>query len=471
MKKVILLILLLSALMSTHIQSQEICRLGIKYEFSLSNNWGKGRPVITGIIPFTNAESSGLKLYDIIIAIDGVDTENLKPNEIMDLLNPSNKEGVILTVKNISSPSRDIMLKKECKASNAITEDQLATAFAMYSLETNSERDFVCPFKTTVITHAIDFSRFKTFAFFPIDEKNSKMETAINSYIEKALTQKGLTVDVNKPDLMVQTFYYFDKNPNYKGISKNALKDTAYRYDSEKEAMVLLPFWNAGTAESNAEYLLQFGFRLIDQRDIQGRILWECEANELLGAPYRVDEYARIHVPLMCMQYPYVKYTRNVKYLVTQKKYNYTGLGFDIDHMNVIANIDISSPAYEAGLRVGSIIEKINGQKVKYSAEAFTVAYKNFISGTMPLRDAKTIFTDANGFSRCMFWDTFNYPKIVEAFQNPRNLTAFSYLYYYAPYINSSGNNICIFTLKNGKENIDLNIHPAVRQSTTVEIK
>src|SRR5574344_967066 len=131
MKKVILPILLLFVLMSTHIQSQEICRLGIKYEFSMSNNWGKGRPVITGLIPFTTAETSGLKLHDIIIAIDGVDTENLKPNEIMDLLNPSNKDGVILTVKNISSPSREVMLKKECKASNAITEDQLATAFAM----------------------------------------------------------------------------------------------------------------------------------------------------------------------------------------------------------------------------------------------------------------------------------------------------------------------------------------------------
>ena len=70
--------------------------------------------------------------------------------------------------------------------------------------------------------------------------------------------------------------------------------------------------------------------------------------------------------------------------------------------MNVIANIDEKSPAYEAGLRVGSTIEKINGQKMKYSAETFTSAYKNFISGTMPLRDAKTIFTDANGFNRCM---------------------------------------------------------------------
>ena len=69
--------------------------------------------------------------------------------------------------------------------------------------------------------------------------------------------------------------------------------------------MEIFPFLNPTAAETEAEYLLQFGFRLIDQRDVPGRILWECEANELLEDSYRLDEYARIHAPLMCMQYPY----------------------------------------------------------------------------------------------------------------------------------------------------------------------
>lgn len=73
---------------------------------------------------------------------------------------------------------------------NAITEEQLATAFSMYSLETTSEREFVCPFKTTVTADPVDFGKFKTFAFSAIDENNSKLETAINESIEKELTKR-----------------------------------------------------------------------------------------------------------------------------------------------------------------------------------------------------------------------------------------------------------------------------------------
>ena len=42
--------------------------------------------------------------------------------------------------------------------------------------------------------------------------------------------------------------------------------------------------------------------------------VWNGEANELLEDSYRLDEYARVHVPLMCMQYPYTKYGRNVPF-------------------------------------------------------------------------------------------------------------------------------------------------------------
>ena len=42
----------------------------------------------------------------------------------------------------------------------------------------------------------------------------------------------------------------------------------------------------------------------------------------------------------MCMQYPYVKYRRNVPFKVNQKTYNYTGLSYDIDRMEQIADVD-----------------------------------------------------------------------------------------------------------------------------------
>ncbi|MDR3993976.1 DUF4136 domain-containing protein, partial [Parabacteroides sp.] len=362
--------------------------------------------------------------------------------------------------------------KKECKKGNAITEEQLATAFSMYSLETTSEREFVCPFKTTVTADPVDLGKFKTFAFSAIDENNSKLETAINESIEKELTKKGMTVDTDRPDIIVQTFYFFDKNPNYKGANKILVeKEPIYRYNFNHSKMETFPFLNSMSAEAEAEYLLQFGFRLIDQRDVPGRILWECEANELLEDSYRLDEYARIHAPLMCMQYPYVKYQRNVPFKVNQKTYNYTGLSYDIDRMEQIADVDKNSPAYAAGLRPRDIVEKINDQKMNYTAEEFSAAYKGFITNTMKYRDPKTQFTDANGFKRCMFWDTFKYSQVADAIQKPGNKTTYSYLYYYAPYINPSGNNACTFDIKRGKNKMEIIVRPTIRRSVTVEVK
>lgn len=374
MKRAILSVLLLFTFLTGFAQNRNICRLGITYDISQSDHWGKNRPVITSIISYSPAELAGVKNSDIIIAIDGIQTQDISPEEIEEMLNPVGKNEVLLTIGNLANPSKQVLVKKECKKSNAITEEQLASAFSMYSLETTSEREFVCPFKTTVTADPVDFSKFKTFAFSAIDENNSKLETAINESIEKELTKKGMIVDVDKPDVLVQTFYFFDKNPNYKGVNKVLVeKEPIYRFNFNHSKMEVFPFLNSMAAEAEAAYLLQFGFRLIDQRDVPGRILWECEANELLEDSYLLDEYARIHAPLMCMQYPYVKYQRNVSFKVNQKTYNYTGLSYDIDRMELIADVDKNSPAYVAGLRPRDIVDKINNHKMDNTADRKSV--------------------------------------------------------------------------------------------------
>lgn len=474
MKRIILSILLLFVFMVSHAQNRNasICRLGFTYDISQSKNWGKNKPVITGIIPYSSAELAGVKQGDIIEAIDGVTTTEVSPQEIAELFNPAGKNEVILTISNLAVPIKQVMVKKDCKKVNSIIEDQLASAFSMYSLETTGERTFTCPFKTVVTPDSVSFAKFKTFAFATIDENNRKLETAINECIEKELTKKGLTLDIAQPDILIQTFYFFDKNPNFKGTNVILVdKEPTYRYNFTQSKMDSFPFLGSSAAEAEAEYLLQFGFRMIDQAFVPGRIIWECEANELLENSYRLEEYARVHAPLMLMQYPYVKYGRNVQYKVSQKTYNYTGISYDIDRLELITDVDHNSPAYVSGLRPRDVIEKINNNKMNYSAEEFTAGYKNFISKTMKYRDPKTRFTDANGFKRCMFWDTFKYSQVADALQNSGNVGAFSYLYYYAPYVNPAGNNACTFEIKRGKNKMEYIVRPTIRREVTVEIK
>ena len=472
MRRTISILVMFMLFLTGFAQNKNVCRLGITYDMSKNKNWGKGKPVITGIDPYSPAEVAGLKQNDIITSIDGIQLIDISDNEIKELLNPAGKNEVLLTIQNLQTPEKQVIVKKDCKKANAISEEQLATAFSMYSVETTNDREFVCPFKTHITPDRVDFASYKTFAFSPIDDSNNALEDRINLAIEKELINKGLEVDTYNPDMIVQTFYFFDKNPNYKGTNMILVsKEPVYRYNAAQRKMVQVPFLSSSTGESEAEYLLQFGFRFIDQRDVPGRILWECEANELLDGSYKLDEYAMANAPLMLMQYPYVKYERNVPFKVNQKTYNYTGINYDIDQLNLVADVDKNSPAYAAGIRPRDVIEKINGNKMDYSTDEFSSAYKGFITSTMQYRDPRTMFTDANGFKRCMLWDSFSYPMVSDAVNKSGNRAGFSYLYYFTPYINPTGNNACLFEVKRGKTKMDVNVIPTIHRSLTVELK
>lgn len=475
MRKIILFLALLAAIHTTGNSQQKnetICRLGFDYDISQSRNWGYNQLVITKIYPYSSAELAGLKKFDIIDTINGIDVRTISDGEIEQLLNPAGQSEVVMTVKNLAHDSRQILIKKDCKKSLSISEDQLASAFSMYSLETTKEVDFTCPFKTTVTKDTVSFSQFKTFAFSPIDENNRELEEKINENIKNELTKKGMTVDVVQPDILIQTYYYFDKNPNYVGTNKIVVKKEAvYRYNLAHNKVEKFPFLASNTSESEAEYLLQFGIRLIDQKIQPGRVLWECESNELMETAYSLNDYAQAHTPLMFMQYPYVKYSLNVPYHISMKSYNYTGISYDINRLELISEVKRNSPAYEVGIRAKDVVEKIGRNKMGYTSEEFSKAYKQFITKTLSYRDPKTIFTDSNGFKYCMLWDVFKYPQVADAINEPDNLGAFSYLYFFTPYINPTGNNACTFVIRRGKEKKEVVIRPTIHTETTIEVK
>lgn len=449
---------------------KKVCRLGFTYDISKNNNWGKDNLVVTSVSPYSNAEKAGIQPYDIITHIENIPVSDVSQEDIAQLLNPADKQNILLTLKSTSSPMHEVILNKECKRANEISESQLATAFNMYSLETTSERGFVCPFKTTATTDSVDFGLFRSYKFATSDE-NTEMDTNINRIIEKELKKKGFTNDEENPDLLIQTFYYFDKNPNYLGPNPIKLKQPAYRFNINRSKMEKVPFLDPSASKSEAAYLLQFGIRIIDQKASTGRVLWECEANEFLEESYHLEEYAQIHVPLMLMQFPYLKNGKNVYFTVSQCTYNYTGINYDMDNLSSVVSVDRNSPAYEAGVRAKDVIEEIEGQNIDYSIEEFTAAYHQFITNTMELRNPETRFTDSKGFSRCMYWDAFKYPQVNKAIQNPNNLTAFAYLYYFAPYINPTSNNAITFYVKKGTERKKIIIRPTIRTGIIIGLK
>ena len=70
-----------------------------------------------------------------------------------------------------------------------------------------------------------------------------------------------------------------------------------------------------------------------------------------------------------------------------------------------------------------------------------------------------------------MIWDLFKYTQVADAAADPDYLSAFTYLYYFTPYINPSGNNSCVFQVKRGRQVLDITVRPIVRTEVIVEIQ
>jgi len=157
------------------------------------------------------------------------------------------------------------------------------------------------------------------------------------------------------------------------------------------------------------------------------------------------------------------------QFYYSRSRYNYTGIHYNMDNLKEVTEIDPSSPAEKAGIHPGDIIEKINGIKFVSNPKTADNNYKQFIYKTLPFRDPATQFTNADGFTRCMYWDKMKQAQIQDEFRKSTYSTAFSYLFYFQPYINLSGTNIVEFSIvrDNRKENIK--VKPLIFSEETIE--
>ena len=463
MKRVVIFFTLLICCVAAFSQTapKTVCRFGFTFEISMQKNWGYLQPVVTGVTPNTSADAAGLHVDDIIEKINNKPTVGENIETITDWIQNSN-DRIQLTVGNLKESHQNRTLDKYCYLSNSLTEGDLAGVYSFYSLEDVQTRSFTCPFKTSVNQES-NLLSYATFGFAVPDPKNQALEKSINSVIRRSLEQKGLKYSERNPDLIVQTHYSYTTNPNFRNNSNVDKFPVACRYNVNTKMMENLPvYYNPLIHTNQARFFLKLGIQLIDNKKSKNTAVWECEANELLQSDYSLAGYAEFHVPLMFMQYPYPKSTETAQFYYSRSKYNYTGIHYNMDNLKEITEVDSSSPAAKAGIQAGDIIEKINGVKFVNNSKTADNNYKQFIYKTLSFRDTSTQFTNAEGFSRCMYWDKMKYALIQDEFKKPEYSTVFSYLFYFQPYINLSGTNIVTFSIIRNKQKEEVRIKPAV---------
>lgn len=440
-KKVIFIISVLFYISVLSAQDNEsICNLGFKIEISKSQTWGYNEPVVTEVTPGTPAYIAGLRVNDIILEVNGNGTY-LKPLNVIMSWFDLEDDFFSIGIRNFSYSFKQMLVDKNCRSSNAISESELATVFSFYSLRDVQERDFIIPVKVSESEDA-DFFNYRTYNFSESTEEHSELDNQINRIFERVFEQRGLRRDINNPDFIIQTYYSFENNRLWSRLDDSYIDNLySWRYDTRNSRMVKVPVCNPAipVANNNIMYFLEFGFRFYDRNYIEpGKpmLVYEAEVKEKLSANYNLLDYLELNIPLILLKFPYSKVSSLGRYRVNFFRFNYTGIHYNINDMSTVVHIDPNSPAERVGILPGDVIVEVQGHSLKHSARSLTHGYRRFISETMHYRDKRTKYTDSNGFENAMFWDIIHYYNVAKALDDKRRYKAsFAYLFGFNQYI------------------------------------
>lgn len=474
MKKILLLCFLLLSLVES--KSQEYgknCFYGISFDVSRNANWGYGELVITAVDPYSPAEKAGVKVGDIIMEINGKATY-LRDNQMIANLLFGNYDAVTkFTIRNMNTYFKEYELTRKCINYNTVNEQQLSEMFSGYSVEDTNTRRFVLPMRVTP-TKSADFADYHSYDFSSVKGDIPSIDENINRLLDRELQSKGLVRDTVNPDIVIQTYYIRIPNIGFTGLTDNPnYTPETWRYDVAKKKMVTLPIFDSKdrNVTSKAQYIIEFGFTLYDRKYLQeGELvqIWDCNLHDYLSSRYSIEEYVRFHTPLMLMQFPFSTKKDESEYTVKFNRYNYTGLYFDTEDLSVVKDIDVDSPAYRAGLRVGNRVRRIDNKPIIANREAAVANYRKFIAETDQLRDGNSLFVDADG-KKQMLWNPIYERDIQKAFDKKSSMTSFAYLYKFSDYIDPSDDRSVTIEAWDGMQVRRFVVTPEQRESITIK--
>ena len=474
MRRIVSFIVLSLIVIQINAQSDPvICRAGFAFEISNNPNWGNGEPIVINLTPGSPAERAGLKLNDIILEVNNKGTY-LKPHHtIKAWLLDNDRSDIEISIRNLETDFKTIIIEKDCRSRNGIDESKLASVFAFYSLEDVQNRTFHIPMNITTNPDAV-FSDYRTYDFAPVSETAPDIDLRISGIFERMLKKRGLKRDTENPDFIIQTFYSYQNNPAYKSNSQNLNEDVAnWRFDIEKNQMVKLPLYSPTQVVENDKvpYILEFGYRFYDRKYIDpGKMvqIWECEVKERVKSNYGLENYLETNLPLILLKYPYPGSFNLATYEVNFLQYNYTGLNYNIDNISEVDYVDPRSPAAEAGIRRGDIIKSIQGVKFDNNLKALTNSYRRFINETTDLRNPNTRYTDTNGYKDCMFWEVGEYNQVSKILNKKSFRTVFTYLFNFNQYVDWETPRTLSVEIERAKERINFEITPKVYKSAQI---
>lgn len=441
------------------------CDIGLLYQISYQTNWGDSHAVVVEVLPGSPAAKAGIKVGDVLLKIDGSDTQKMEEEAITAaLLNPLSST-VTLEIARLGHPSMTIKLTKECQSVESLDEGLMASAFGMYSLEDVSDRRFTMPFIHTLPTTR-DFMAYTTFTI-PQEQRN----TTVARVIARELQKKGLKEVNTGASLMVSIRGGVEQNTAYREGSDANLDPSFrnYRYDYSTERFEDFPFLSINAPAFSGKQKMVLDIELLDLKD--NTKVWSVTARELVNEDFSVERYVKAFGPLLFANFPFMRYVMNPTFVRHQNSYRYTGVSYDAKDLQIIRAIAPNSPAAKAGLREGDRIKTINGLPLKSSVSEMTKSYTDFIKASMDFRNPETRFPNDNGFQQCMYWQVDKYLQVADMIQQPKYNAAFAYLFSHRTYVHSPIIKEIVFEIERNGEPLSLLVTPELVTLNYTELK
>lgn len=306
---------------------------------------------ILGVMPFSPADQSGLKPFDLILSINGIKIDENENS--LNLFSKPMAEFEILRLGNI----RKIIKVNGIVVStnNFISEAEWATIGmneGQYSLYSTSRTLDIDPIQVFSDPEAplYQYSKYD----FDFSDFNTLQQKEIASYLEPILVQKGLKRDKGNPEIIIIIDFYSDRRDQYVPPTQRIV--TRYKYGFE-----IGSGW--GTRQyvesqksgdyTKTEFLTTITITMLDAQKMaaeqnKSANIWAANYETLSTMKVDIKAFTDAIGRAMLNCFP-------IKNIGIMDVSYYWGIGllYDNDREGLVVGVIPGSPAAQAGIRVG----------------------------------------------------------------------------------------------------------------------
>jgi membrane-associated protease RseP (regulator of RpoE activity) len=312
--------------------------------------------VVTGIGDFSPAYKAGVCAMDLIIAIDGKPVDN--STEL------KSKSQVALTIRRPGNRTLDISVTGVSVFGDYVSEERYAFR------DVASESDFYVTQEkwdnaiNIMSDPGVDLYSYATFDFEFVGE-NILQQKEMATDIENQLTNKGLSRDLDNPDLLVFIEFYSDRREQYVPPTQQLQTryGTAYNWITRRiEVRQFVESEQAGDY-TRVDYLSKLSIAMVDAKKARTEnsaalVVWQADYETLSEKKANHKEFGKSIEMCMFYGFPF-KFTRRVEL----NQYLFTGILYNSKVPGKVVGVFPDSPAEKAGIKSGDVIKKSTNGK------------------------------------------------------------------------------------------------------------